>query len=62
MATDTDDIPINEADAAKLAGIAYPTLARFRREGSGPRCIRIGRLVRYMPADVRAWRNAQREG
>ncbi|MDW4500576.1 AlpA family transcriptional regulator [Sulfitobacter sp. D35] len=35
----------------------YLELAGLR--GEGPRMVRIGRLVRYRPADVRAWIEAQ---
>ena len=58
MATD-DDVPISEAEAARIAGLAHSTFARFRREGLGPQHIRLGRLVRYLRPVVIAWRNAQ---
>ena len=38
------------------------TLGKYRREGRGPKHMRIGRLVRYLRADVLTWRDAQQEG
>lgn len=62
MAPDTDEIPIDESEAAKIAGVACFTLGKYRREGRGPKHMRIGRLVRYLRADVLTWRDAQQEG
>ncbi len=36
-------------------GVPVPTLYQWRCEGRGPKSRRLGRHVRYRPADVEAW-------
>ncbi|MDF3292789.1 helix-turn-helix transcriptional regulator [Streptomyces silvisoli] len=38
------------------------TVYQWRRKRTGPRGFRVGRHLRFDPADVRAWVDAQREG
>jgi predicted DNA-binding transcriptional regulator AlpA len=38
------------------------TLQAWRRQGKGPRFFKVGRLVRYSVADVRAWLAANMRG
>ena len=38
------------------------TVYQWRRKRTGPRGFRVGRHLRFDPADVRAWVNHQREG
>jgi excisionase family DNA binding protein len=45
---------LKPAEAAKLLQIGDRTLWRLTDEGEIP-CIRIGRSVRYDPADLRVW-------
>ncbi len=45
----------NEVEAAALLNIAVPTLRRWRWSGDGPRFAKIGRAVRYDPAELRAY-------
>ncbi len=42
-------------DAAQVVGLAESTLNKFRVYGTGPRFIKLGRAVRYRPADLDAW-------
>lgn len=42
-----------------LGGISAETLKGWRRRGVGPRYIKVGRLVRYAPADLAAWKQSQ---
>ena len=37
------------------------TIYQWRRKRTGPRGFRVGRHLRFDPADVRAWVNHQRE-
>ncbi|CAG6392355.1 helix-turn-helix domain-containing protein [Streptomyces cocklensis] len=38
------------------------TVYQWRRKRTGPRGFRVGRHLRFDPADVRAWVDCQREG
>lgn len=38
------------------------TVYQWRRKGIGPRGFRVGRYVRFDPADVRAWVESLMEG
>jgi excisionase family DNA binding protein len=42
-------------EVARFLGIPLKTLYQWRYKGVGPRGLRIGRHVRYRPADVDAW-------
>lgn len=44
---------------AKLLGVTRQTLYNWRREGSGPPWIAVGRAIRYSRADLEAWLAAQ---
>ena len=43
---------INETQVAQLLCCTKSALRRWRREGRGPRFVKIGRLVRYRQEDV----------
>jgi predicted DNA-binding transcriptional regulator AlpA len=45
---------LTEAQVSELTGRCVPTLQKDRLRGTGPRYVKIGRLVRYRPEDVRA--------
>jgi predicted DNA-binding transcriptional regulator AlpA len=40
---------------SEIIGRSVSTLEKDRLEGGGPPYVKMGRLVRYRPADVRAW-------
>jgi excisionase family DNA binding protein len=42
-------------DVARFLGIPVNTLYQWRYRRTGPRASRVGRHLRYDPADVRAW-------
>ena len=46
--------------AAPLAGVKAKTLENWRCLGLGPKFVRVGRLVRYDPEDIRIWREARK--
>jgi predicted DNA-binding transcriptional regulator AlpA len=46
---------LSVAQVAELTGRAVSTLEKDRLTGHGPRYVKLGRLVRYRPADVRTW-------
>ncbi len=42
-------------DVSYYLGIPVATLYQWRCAGRGPRVRRVGRYLRYRPADVRSW-------
>jgi excisionase family DNA binding protein len=53
---------LTESEVAELLKVSVGTLRRWRREGTGPPWLRLGRGVRYLRAEVNAWAARQREG
>lgn len=45
----------NQDQVAARLGLNPNTLANWRVRGLGPRFCRVGRAIRYDPADVEAW-------
>jgi excisionase family DNA binding protein len=43
------------ADLADYLGVPVQTIYQWRTRGYGPAGIRIGKHVRYRPADVEVW-------
>ncbi len=43
---------LTEREVAALLGLSVATLRAWRHRGKGPRFLRLGRSVRYLPADV----------
>ena len=41
-----------EREVADTLGLSVATLRAWRHRGKGPRFLRLGRSVRYLPADV----------
>lgn len=54
MNTDLPNL-LNESQAAKVLGVQMPTLRRWRWAGEGPTYFKVGRAVRYDPADLTAF-------
>ncbi|MEU7646790.1 helix-turn-helix transcriptional regulator [Streptomyces huasconensis] len=48
-------------DVADLLGVPVETVYQWRRKRTGPRGFRVGRHLRYDPADVRAWVDSLRD-
>ena len=46
-------------DVSAFLGVPVATLYQWRYRGIGPRASRVGRHLRYDPADVRAWLERQ---
>lgn len=51
---------MRETEVADQFGVSRRTLQGWRWRGGGPPYVRIGAAVRYEPAEVRAWLDAQR--
>ena len=43
---------LTEAQVAEHLGLSVATLRAWRHRGRGPRFLRFGRAVRYLPADL----------
>lgn len=46
---------LNPKQAARLLGTTHKTLADWRYYGRGPRYVKLGRLVKYIEADLHAY-------
>lgn len=46
---------LSTADVSRITGRSVSTLEKDRLFGTGPAFVKIGRLVKYRPRDVRAW-------
>jgi predicted DNA-binding transcriptional regulator AlpA len=57
----TDDRLWTPEDVARFLGVPVATLYRQRYMGTGPRAARVGRHLRYLPAEVMAWLRDQQE-
>ncbi|MFG2010604.1 helix-turn-helix transcriptional regulator [Micromonospora sp. NPDC048868] len=55
MTTLTTERLWSVADVSAFLGIPVGTLYQWRHRRIGPRASRVGRHLRYDPADVRAW-------
>jgi DNA-binding transcriptional MerR regulator len=42
-------------DVSRFLGIPVNTLYQWRHHGIGPRAYRVGRHLRYDPAELRRW-------
>jgi excisionase family DNA binding protein len=46
---------LTQRQAAAVLGLSERTLERMRVAGNGPRFVRMGRSIRYRPADIESW-------
>ena len=46
-------------DTAEYLQLPVATLYRWRHQGSGPRCMKVGKHLRYRLEDVDRWLDAQ---
>jgi excisionase family DNA binding protein len=53
--TNNDDRLWSIGDVSRFLGIPVNTLYQWRHQGAGPRAYRVGRHLRYDPAEVRRW-------
>lgn len=51
----TDDKLMNTKELSAYLGVAVSTLLLYRADGTGPRYIKMGRLVRYRQSAVEEW-------
>lgn len=53
---------LNERQVSTILGISIASLRRWRLLGTGPRFIKVGASVRYLPDDVTAWLQSRPSG
>lgn len=58
MKTGPDDRLWSVQDVSEYLGVPVGTLYAWRSAGTGPPARRIGKWLRYRPADVRGWVDA----
>ena len=51
---------VREWEAAKLMGVSTAALRRWRREGRGPKFIRMERCIGYLAEDLESYLRSQR--
>jgi predicted DNA-binding transcriptional regulator AlpA len=51
---------LSAKELAELLQVPVTTLYYWRHYGGGPRGIRVGKYIRYDPADVAAWIRARK--
>lgn len=52
-------LAMNESQVAQLASVSIALVRKWRRQGTGPRFLKLGRLIRYRVKDVDAWLDSQ---
>ncbi|WP_327661367.1 MULTISPECIES: helix-turn-helix transcriptional regulator [unclassified Streptomyces] len=52
---------LTPVDVADLLGVPVETVYQWRRKRTGPKGFRVGRHLRFDPADVCAWVKSQME-
>ncbi|MCX4829655.1 helix-turn-helix domain-containing protein [Streptomyces sp. NBC_01016] len=50
---------LTPVDVAELLAVPVETVYQWRRKRTGPKGFRVGRHLRFDPADVRAWVESQ---
>lgn len=48
-------LAMSESELARRANVSIAVLRKWRRESTGPRYLKLGRLVRYLTRDVDTW-------
>jgi predicted DNA-binding transcriptional regulator AlpA len=54
----TETLILTESEAARLLGISVSGLRKWRKNATGPKWIKLGRLIRYRSEHVQSWLQA----
>jgi excisionase family DNA binding protein len=46
---------LSTKEAARLLGVHYNTMSKWRIRGIGPRFVKIGTAIRYRRSDIETW-------
>jgi excisionase family DNA binding protein len=46
---------LSTKEAARLLGIHYNTMCKWRIRGIGPRFVKVGTAIRYRESDIEEW-------
>jgi excisionase family DNA binding protein len=61
MHTETAESLLTPAEVAEWLRVTPATLYRWRYERRGPAAIKMGKYLRFRPADVTTWLEQQRD-
>lgn len=53
---------LSTEELADYLGVTVATLYEWRTKGKGPRAVRVGRNLKFRPADVDRWLDQQADG
>jgi len=53
---------VRPEDLAEFLGVPVSTLYMWRYQGKGPKAVKVGRHLRYHPAEIEAWVEAGGSG
>ena len=56
-----NDFVFDTTEAALFTGLSVTTLVKLRRDGGGPKFIKMGRNVMYLRAEVVVWLAGRRD-
>jgi excisionase family DNA binding protein len=59
MTTAMDETPWTIEEVSTFLRVPVGTLYQWRHRRTGPKAAKVGRHLRYNPADVRAWLTTQ---
>jgi predicted DNA-binding transcriptional regulator AlpA len=59
--TEDDERTWTPVEVSRYLGVPISTLYRWRYLGTGPPAARVGKHLRYLPADVRGWLKQQQD-
>ena len=62
MKRELPDRYLTPVDVSDLLGVPIETIYQWRRTHTGPKGFRVGRHLRYDPADVSAWVESLMDG
>jgi len=52
---DSETLALTESEASRQIGVSISGLRKWRKNGQGPRYIKLGRLIRYRSSEIQSW-------
>jgi predicted DNA-binding transcriptional regulator AlpA len=59
---DSEILVLTESETARRLGVSISGLRKWRRNSTGPRFLKIGRLIRYRTDHINAWLRVHEAG